>query len=54
MVANDAVKESRLPGAIGANQTNDLALIDLKGDVVVGHNATKILDKIDHLKKGQV
>src|SRR4030042_2725379 len=54
MVANDAVKERRLPRTIRSDQANDFALLDLEGDMAVGHNATEVLNEIDDLKKGQI
>jgi hypothetical protein len=51
MITNDTVKKSRLARAIGADQADDFALIDLEGDMVVGHHTAKVFDKFIHFKK---
>src|SRR4030042_786935 len=54
VITDNAVEERRLPSAIGANQTDDLALMDLKGNAVIRYDSTKIFDEIDNLKKCHV
>jgi hypothetical protein len=51
MVTNNAVKKGRFASAIGANQADDLTLIDIEGNVVIGYHPTKVLDEIDYLEE---
>jgi len=54
MITDNAVEEGRLTGAIRPDQANDFALIDLEGDMVICHHASKVFDQIDHFKKCHV
>ncbi len=51
MITNDTVEQSCFARAIRTDQTDDFTLIDLEGDMVVGHHTAKVFDKIAHFKK---
>ena len=44
--ARDQVKDSRLAGAIGADQGHDLTRHDVKADVKYGHQAAKLFAQV--------
>ena len=46
MITDDAVEKGCFAGAVWTDKTDDFALLDLKGDMVVRHQSAKIFDKI--------
>ncbi len=48
----DAVEEGSFPRAIGTDETDDFSFVELKVDMVVGHEAAKSLGELLYLQKG--
>ena len=51
MKTDDAVKKGCLTSTVRTDQTSDFTLLDLEGDLVIGHHAAKVFDQIGHFKK---
>src|SRR5512147_3150892 len=52
MKTDDAVEKGCLARTVRADQADDFTLLDPEGDMVVGHDAAKVFDEINHFKKG--
>ena len=51
MKADDAVEKGGLTSAVRTDQTADFTLIDLEGDMVIGHHPSKVFNQIVYFKK---
>jgi hypothetical protein len=52
--AGDQVEDGRLPGAIGPDEPDDLALLDAEGKIVDGPESAEVLRQAFGLEKRQV
>ena len=53
VVADNAVKQGPLPGAVRTDQSDDLSPIDLERNPVIGHQAAEVFGEIDYVEKSQ-
>jgi hypothetical protein len=51
MVADDTVEQGCFAGPIRTDQTDDFTLIDLEGNMVIGHHTAEVFHEIDHFEK---
>jgi hypothetical protein len=54
MIADDGAEQRRLSGTVWADQTHNLAIVDVKRDPIVGQHATEPLGHVAEYELGQL